>query len=114
MTMPNEEKLEYEITLARQDLESNIQDLKAAVTDELDIAKQAHKVIDKVKTKASQVVEQKQLEAKLFLRDKLGEAEAVYAKARAKIVANPETAIAVGLGAAAVIVGGVLLYRKLS
>src|SRR4051794_41025142 len=97
--MPNEQKLEYEITLAREDLESNIAELKAAVVDELDVAKQAHKVFDKVKAKASAVVDQKTFEAKLFLNDKKADAQVAIGKARAKIAANPEMAIAIGAGA---------------
>jgi hypothetical protein len=107
MTMPTEEKLEYEINLARNDLEANIADLKHAIADELDVGKQARKVADKVKAKAAEVIDRKKLQAKMFVAEKTKEA-------RAHIVAKPVQSAAIGLGVVAALVGGVMLYRRLA
>jgi hypothetical protein len=102
---PTEEKLEYEINLARNDLETNIADLKHAVMEELDVGKQVRKVADKVKAKAGELVDRKRIQAKMFVAEK-------KEQARAHIVAKPAQSAAIGIGVIAAIVGGVLLYRR--
>ena len=107
MTMPTEEKLEYEINLARNDLEANIADLKHAIVEELDVGKQARKVADKLKAKAAEVIDKKRIQAKMFVAEKTREV-------RAKVAEDPAKAAAIGIGVVAAIVGGVMLYRHLS
>jgi hypothetical protein len=105
--MPTEEKLEYEINLARNDLESNIADLKHAVMEELDVGKQVGRLADKVKAKAAEVIDKKRIQAKLLVAEK-------SEQARAYVAANPAQAAAIGLGVIAALVGGVMLYRRFS
>lgn len=106
-TDPTEEKLEYEISLARNDLEANIADLKHAIAEEMDVGKQARKVADKVKAKASEIMDRKRLQAKMFVAEK-------SQQARAAVAADPMKAAAIGVGIVAALVGGVLLYRRLA
>ncbi|MBA3459120.1 MAG: hypothetical protein H0T46_04100 [Deltaproteobacteria bacterium] len=107
MSNPTEEKLEYEINLARNDLEANIAELKHAIVDELDVGKQARKVADKVKAAAAEVIDRKRLQAKMYVAEKSKEV-------RAAVVADPMKAAAIGIGVLAAIVGGVMLYRRMA
>ena len=105
--MPTEEKLAYEITLARNDLEQNIADLKDAVADELDLGKQAHRVVEVVKEKAAKVADEQLFKARMWL-------EAKSRQTAAYIRENPEKAAAIGVGSVAALVGIVWLARRLS
>ncbi len=105
--MPTEEKLAYEITLARNDLEQNIADLKDAVADELDVGKQVQRVADAVKEKAANVYEEQAFKAKLWLSNKRNEVEAF-------VRANPEKAVAIGVGSVAALFGVIWLLRRVS
>lgn len=107
MTMPTEEKLTYEINLARNDLEANIADLKHAVIEELDVGKQVRRVADKMKAKAGELIDRKRIQAKMFVAEKKEEV-------RAHVVAKPVQSAAIGIGVLAAIVGGVMLYRRLA
>lgn len=103
--MPTEEKLAYEITLARNDLEKNIADLKDAVADELDLGKQAQRVVDAVKDKAALVVDEQAFKARLWFAEKRKQVEAY-------VRANPEKAAAIGVGSVAALLGLVWLARR--
>lgn len=54
--MPSEEQLEYEITLARNDLEQNLQELQVVVREKLDVRKRAREVYEQAKAKARSLV----------------------------------------------------------
>lgn len=105
--MPNEEKLAYEITMARSDLEQNIAELKAAVTDELDLGKQAHRVAEVVKDKAAKVYDEQAFKAKIWFGEKRTQVETFVRE-------NPEKAAMIGVGGVAALVGLVWLSRRLS
>lgn len=104
--MPTEEKLAYEITLARNDLEENLADLKDAVADELDVGKQAQRVLDKVKEKAASVADEQWFRLRMFAGQKRRDLE-TYVRA------NPEKAALIAGGALVALVGSVLLYRRM-
>jgi hypothetical protein len=104
--MPNEEKLAYEITMARNDLEQNIAELKQAVTDELDLGKQAHRVVEVVKEKAAKIADEQSFKARLWFGQKQREIEAY-------VRANPAKAAAIGAGGIAGLVGLIWLARRL-
>ena len=103
--MPNEEKLAYEITMARNDLEQNIAELKQVVTDELDLGKQAKRVAGVVKEKASKIYDEQAFKARVWIGNKRNEAVAF-------VRANPQKAAAIGVGSVAAIVGLVWLARR--
>jgi len=54
--MPSEEQLEYEITLARNDLEQNLQELQVVVRDKLDVRKRARELYEQARAKARSLV----------------------------------------------------------
>jgi ElaB/YqjD/DUF883 family membrane-anchored ribosome-binding protein len=47
--MPSEQQLEYEITLARHDLEQNLQELQAVVRERLDVRKRAREAFERAR-----------------------------------------------------------------
>ena len=105
--MPTEEKLAYEITLARNDLEQNIADLNEAVADELDLGKQAQRVAEVVKEKAAKVYDEQSFKARLWFGEKRQQVETF-------VRANPEKAAAIGVGSVAAVIGVIWLSRRLS
>lgn len=105
--MPSEEKLAYEITMARNDLEQNIAELKQVVTDELDLGKQAKRVAGVVKEKVAKVYDEQAFKARVWWGTKRND---VIAYVRA----NPEKVAAIGVGSVAAIVGLVYLARRVS
>jgi hypothetical protein len=49
---PSEEQLEYEITLARNDLEANLAQLQMVVREKLDVRQRARELFERAKAKA--------------------------------------------------------------
>ena len=47
--MPSEEQLEYEITLARHDLEQNLAELQMVVREKLDVRKRAREAYERAR-----------------------------------------------------------------
>lgn len=47
--MPSEQQLEYEITLARNDLEQNLAELQLAVREKLDVRKRAREAFERAR-----------------------------------------------------------------
>ena len=103
--MPSEEKLAYEITMARNDLEHNIAELKEAVTEELDLGKQAARVAGVVKEKAAKIYDEQAFKARVWVGTKRNEAIAFVRE-------NPAKAAAIGVGSVAAIVGLIWLARR--
>lgn len=123
MPTPTETQLEYEVTLARTDLEANLNQLKHLVQETLDPSRLAHEALDKAKAKAHEIADLKLLQAKLWYAktrdraieiagDKKLEAKDFYLRTRVKVEENPAQAAAIVGGAVAVLVGGIVLYRK--
>lgn len=54
--MPSEEQLEYEITLARNDLEQNLQELQMVVREQLDVRKRAREAYERARAKVRALV----------------------------------------------------------
>lgn len=105
--MPNEEKIAYEITMARNDLEANIAELKEAITEELDLGKQAHRVLGVVKEKAAKVADEQAFKAKVWFGEKRQTVETFVRE-------NPEKAAAIGVGSVVALVGIVWLAHRFS
>ena len=103
--MPSEEKLAYEITMARNDLEQNIAELKQVVTDELDFGKQAKRVAGVVKEKAAKVYDEQAFKARVWFGTKRNEVMAFVRE-------NPEKAAAIGAGSVAALIGIIWLARR--
>lgn len=103
--MPSEEELAYEITMARNDLEQNIAELKQVVSDELDVGKQAQRVAGVVKEKAAKIYDEQAFKARLWFGQKRNEVMTFVRE-------NPEKAAAIGVGSVAALVGLVWLARR--
>ena len=54
--MPSEQQLEYEITLARHDLEANLAELQMVVREKLDVRKRAREALARAKLRAMGLV----------------------------------------------------------
>lgn len=54
--MPSEQQLEYEITLARLDLEQNLAELQDVVRERLDVRKRAREAVEHARAKARSLV----------------------------------------------------------
>lgn len=50
--MPSEQQLEYEITLARHDLEANLAELQLVVREKLDVRRMAREALERAKVRA--------------------------------------------------------------
>lgn len=99
--MPTDEQLEYEIALARLDLENSIAELQEQLREKLDAGRIAHLAMVEVKKRARDVVAVKRLQASLFARRMIAE-----------VRARPVTAGAVAAGVVAAIAGGILWQQR--
>jgi hypothetical protein len=57
--MPSEQQLEYEITLARHDLEANLAELQIVVREKLDVRRHAREALERVKVRARALLTRK-------------------------------------------------------
>jgi hypothetical protein len=97
--MPTEEQLQYEIALARLDLETNLVQLQTAIRNKVDVKRIARDAFARLQQRARDIFEVRQLQARLF-------AQRVVARIRARPV---EAAIAAGV--IGLIAGGIVWQR---
>jgi ElaB/YqjD/DUF883 family membrane-anchored ribosome-binding protein len=98
--MPTEEQLQYEIALARIDLEANLIDLQNAIRDKVDVKRIARDALAGIQQRAHEIYEVRQLQARLF-------AQRVIAYVRAR----PIQTAAIAAGVIGLITGGIVWQR---
>jgi hypothetical protein len=99
--MPTEEQLQYEIALARLDLEANLVELQSAIRNKVDAKRIARDAVGRIQQRAHDIYEVKQLQARLF-------AQRVIARVRA----NPVKAAAIAAGVIGLITGSGILWQR--
>jgi hypothetical protein len=99
--MPTEEQLQYEIALARIDLEANLVELQSAIRNKVDAKRIARDAITRLRHRASDIYQVRQLQARLFLQ-----------RVIARVRAHPVEAAAIAAGVLGVIAGGGILWHR--
>lgn len=123
MPTPTETQLEYEVTLARNDLEANINELKHAVQDRLDPSRLATEAVEMAKAKVHELADRKLLQAKIWYAkareraievagEKQLEAKDLYLRTKVKAEENPAATAAIVAGVVVAVAGGIYLYRR--
>ena len=98
--MPTEDQLQYEIALARIDLEANLVELQTAIRNKIDAKRIARDAFWRLQQRAQRTYEVRRLQASLF-------AQRMIARVRAR----PVEAAAIAAGLIGLIAGGIVWQR---
>ena len=99
--MPTEEQLQYEIALARLDLEANLVELQTAIRHKVDAKRIARDAYARIQQRAHNIYEVRQLQARLFVQ-----------RVIARVRARPVEAAAIAAGVIGLLAGGGILWHR--
>ena len=98
--MPTEDQLQYEIALARIDLEANLVELQTAIRNKIDAKRIARDAFWRLQQRAQRTYEVRRLQASLFVQRMI-----------ARVRARPIETAAIAAGVIGLIAGGIVWQR---